>query len=130
MQKSRGHVYRRAQFTASGSPLASVKRVKQVLFLAIHYSWDMSNALRTLTTGVFSVQRSVTVQPLLRPVSAVKIRGQQRSRSDGVKGSESQAFDVSLLEFLVCPLSKKPLRYDCSPCIILLPYVMTVVIGV
>ncbi|KAG1939122.1 protein preY, mitochondrial-like [Pimephales promelas] len=69
----------------------------------------MSHALRTLATGVFSVQRSVSAQTLLRPV---KIRRQQRSRSDGVKGSESQAFDVSLLEFLVCPLSKKPLRYD------------------
>ncbi|KAK2867178.1 hypothetical protein Q8A67_025295 [Cirrhinus molitorella] len=72
----------------------------------------MSHALRTLATGIFSVQRSVTVLPLLRPVSAVKIRGQHRSRSDGVKGSESQPFDESLLEFLVCPLSKKPLRYD------------------
>ncbi|XP_077066769.1 protein preY, mitochondrial [Siphateles boraxobius] len=69
----------------------------------------MSHALRTLATGVFSVQRSVSVHTLLRPV---KSRGQQRSRSDGVKGSESQSFDVSLLEFLVCPLSKKPLRYD------------------
>lgn len=72
----------------------------------------MSHALRTLATGVFRVQRSVTAQPLLRPLSAVQIRGQQRSRSDGVKGSESQAFDMSLLEFLVCPLSKKTLRYD------------------
>uniref|UniRef100_A0A671NB26 Protein preY, mitochondrial n=2 Tax=Sinocyclocheilus anshuiensis TaxID=1608454 RepID=A0A671NB26_9TELE len=66
-------------------------------------SSDMSHALRTLATGVFSVQRSV---------SAVKIRGQQRSRSDAVKDSQSQPFDESLLEFLVCPLSKKPLRYD------------------
>ncbi|XP_059402323.1 protein preY, mitochondrial-like [Carassius carassius] len=72
----------------------------------------MSHVLRTLATGVFSVQRSVTVLSLLRPVSAVKIRGQQRSRSDGVKDRESQPFDESLLEFLVCPLSKKPLRYD------------------
>ncbi|XP_073688287.1 protein preY, mitochondrial [Garra rufa] len=73
----------------------------------------MSHVLRTLATGVFSVQRAVTVLPVLRPVSAVKIGGQQqRSRSDGVKDSESQPFDESLLEFLVCPLSKKPLRYD------------------
>jgi len=87
----------------------------------------MSHALRTLATGVFSVQRSVNAQTLLRPV---KIRGQQRSRSDGVKGSESQAFDVSLLEFLVCPLSKKPLRYDCLSCIIVLCKLMLVIIGV
>ncbi|XP_067292280.1 UPF0434 protein Mmar10_2939-like [Pseudorasbora parva] len=72
----------------------------------------MSHALRTLATGVFSVQRSVTAQSLLRTVSAVQTRRQQRSRSDGVKGSESQVFDVSLLEFLVCPLSKNSLRYD------------------
>ncbi|XP_016330723.1 protein preY, mitochondrial-like [Sinocyclocheilus anshuiensis] len=45
-------------------------------------------------------------------MNAVKIRGQQRSRSDGVKDSESQPFDETLLEFLVCPLSKTPLRYD------------------
>ncbi|XP_043084763.1 protein preY, mitochondrial-like [Puntigrus tetrazona] len=69
----------------------------------------MSHVLRTLVSGVFSVQRSVSV---LRPVSVGKIRGQQRSRSDAVKDSQSQPFDESLLEFLVCPLSKKPLRYD------------------
>ncbi|XP_042609028.1 protein preY, mitochondrial isoform X1 [Cyprinus carpio] len=62
----------------------------------------MSHALRTLATGVFSVQRSVR---------ALKIRG-QRSRSDAVKDGQSQTFDESLLEFLVCPLSKKTLRYD------------------
>ncbi|XP_059392308.1 protein preY, mitochondrial-like [Carassius carassius] len=57
----------------------------------------MSHALRTLGTGVFSVQRSVSV---------VKIR------SAAVKDGQSQPFDESLLEFLVCPLSKKTLRYD------------------
>ncbi|XP_042571297.1 protein preY, mitochondrial-like isoform X1 [Cyprinus carpio] len=72
----------------------------------------MSHALRRLATGVFSAQRSVRVRPLLRPVSAAKIQGPQRSRSDGVKDTESQPFDESLLEFLVCPLSRKPLRYD------------------
>ncbi|XP_039987899.1 protein preY, mitochondrial-like [Xiphias gladius] len=29
-----------------------------------------------------------------------------------VKDEVQQHFDTSLLEFLVCPLSKKPLRYD------------------
>ncbi|XP_036313594.1 protein preY, mitochondrial [Pipistrellus kuhlii] len=29
-------------------------------------------------------------------------------------GGPSQAFDPALLEFLVCPLSKKPLRYEAS----------------
>ncbi|XP_059190303.1 protein preY, mitochondrial-like [Centropristis striata] len=30
----------------------------------------------------------------------------------GVKDEEQQSFDTSLLEFLVCPLSKKPLSYE------------------
>ncbi|XP_068169399.1 protein preY, mitochondrial [Antennarius striatus] len=34
-----------------------------------------------------------------------------RSFSD-VKDGAQQPFDSSLLEFLVCPLSKKPLRYE------------------
>ncbi|KAI1889808.1 hypothetical protein AGOR_G00166740 [Albula goreensis] len=38
----------------------------------------------------------------------------QQTFTDGVKGSaeSKQPFDTSLLEFLVCPLSKKPLRYE------------------
>lgn len=34
-----------------------------------------------------------------------------RSFSD-VKDEVQQSFDASLLQFLVCPLSKKPLRYE------------------
>ncbi|XP_051548439.1 protein preY, mitochondrial-like [Myxocyprinus asiaticus] len=64
--------------------------------------------LRRLVTGVLSVHRSVNYQPLLSARSSVKI--QQSSWTDGLK--DSQAFDVSILEFLVCPLSKKTLRYD------------------
>ncbi|KAF3689209.1 Protein preY, mitochondrial Precursor [Channa argus] len=30
----------------------------------------------------------------------------------GAKDEAQQPFDTSLLEFLVCPLSKKPLRYE------------------
>ncbi|XP_070686887.1 protein preY, mitochondrial [Pempheris klunzingeri] len=30
----------------------------------------------------------------------------------GVKDEEPRPFDASLLDFLVCPLSKKPLRYE------------------
>lgn len=116
-----GRLYRRAKFSASGSLLASLGETSLV-FLAIQVFSDMSHALRRLATGVFSAQRSVRVRPLLRPVSAAKIQGPQRSRSDGVKDTESQLFDESLLEFLVCPLSRKPLRYDCLSCIILLPY--------
>ncbi|XP_006001034.1 protein preY, mitochondrial [Latimeria chalumnae] len=33
--------------------------------------------------------------------------------SDNLKGKEqNKAFDTSVLEYLVCPLSKKPLRYE------------------
>nr|XP_055048352.1 protein preY, mitochondrial-like [Misgurnus anguillicaudatus] len=68
-------------------------------------------ALRRLVTGVLSVQRSETNRALLRAGSSVKTN--KRCWSDEVKDSErSQAFDVSILEFLVCPLSKKPLRYN------------------
>ncbi|KAI7812047.1 protein preY, mitochondrial [Triplophysa rosa] len=66
------------------------------------------HALRRLITGVFNVQRSETYRSALRVGSCVKIN--KRCRSDEVKGSEE--FDVSILEFLVCPLSKKQLRYD------------------
>ncbi|XP_051979084.1 protein preY, mitochondrial-like [Xyrauchen texanus] len=64
--------------------------------------------LGRLVIGVVSVVRSVNYLPLLGARSSVKI--QRRSWTDGLK--DSQAFDVSILEFLVCPLSKKPLRYD------------------
>ncbi|XP_050800033.1 protein preY, mitochondrial [Gopherus flavomarginatus] len=38
-----------------------------------------------------------------------------RHFSDRQKGQEQpKAFDPALLEFLVCPLSKKPLRYEAS----------------
>lgn len=58
------------------------------------------------------MQRSETYRSALRVGSCVKIN--KRCRSDEVKGSESSLeFDVSILEFLVCPLSKKQLRYDC-----------------
>lgn len=68
----------------------------------------MSHVLRTLGTGVLTVQRSVSAVQLL------KVGAQQRSRCDAVKDSQSPPFDEALLEVLVCPLSKKPLRYDGS----------------
>ncbi|XP_068460164.1 protein preY, mitochondrial [Clinocottus analis] len=48
--------------------------------------------------------RTVAVAQRLTAVSC-------RSFSE-VKDAEQQPFDGSLLEFLVCPLSKKPLRYE------------------
>ncbi|KAM9143900.1 protein preY, mitochondrial [Pangshura tecta] len=39
----------------------------------------------------------------------------RRPSSEGQKGQEQpKVFDPALLEFLVCPLSKKPLRYEAS----------------
>lgn len=39
----------------------------------------------------------------------------RRHASDRQQGQEQpKAFDPALLEFLVCPLSKKPLRYEAS----------------
>ncbi|XP_019596687.2 protein preY, mitochondrial [Rhinolophus sinicus] len=61
--------------------------------------------------------------PVLRqtraPSSAVARRCLRVSRSrSSADGSETekvpQAFDPALLEFLVCPLSKKPLKYEAS----------------
>ncbi|KPP73247.1 protein preY, mitochondrial-like [Scleropages formosus] len=42
------------------------------------------------------------------------LRTSGRHRTDGVKdaGATGNGFDTSLLEVLVCPLSKKTLRYD------------------
>ncbi|XP_037111004.1 protein preY, mitochondrial-like [Syngnathus acus] len=43
--------------------------------------------------------------------AAVSVFTSVRSFTD-VKDETKQAFDTSLLEFLVCPLSKKPLRFE------------------
>ncbi|XP_045676213.1 protein preY, mitochondrial [Phyllostomus hastatus] len=41
--------------------------------------------------------------------------GSQRSADQSERTKElPRAFDLALLEFLVCPLSKKPLRYEAS----------------
>lgn len=53
------------------------------------------------------------------PSSAVARRclrvSRSRSSADrSERGKVPQAFDPALLEFLVCPLSKKPLKYEAS----------------
>ncbi|KAF5897964.1 protein preY, mitochondrial [Clarias magur] len=62
------------------------------------------NAVRRLATGCCSLNRTF-VRPLQVAVRSL-------SGSGGVKDAGEKHFDVSLLEFLVCPLSKKPLRYE------------------
>ncbi|XP_058252214.1 protein preY, mitochondrial-like [Hemibagrus wyckioides] len=64
------------------------------------------NALRRLATEYCSF---INIRRFLPPL---QIWERNLSGSGGVKDAGKTAFDVSLLEFLVCPLSKKPLRYD------------------
>ncbi|XP_036400277.1 protein preY, mitochondrial-like [Megalops cyprinoides] len=60
---------------------------------------------RSFQKGSSYVSLSQGVRPLQVPSA--------RTLTDDVKDSpERQLFDTSLLEFLVCPLSKKPLRYE------------------
>lgn len=65
------------------------------------------NVLGRLVTETARVHRYVEKAPLNHRITVVSVLA--RSVSD-VKDEVSQSFDTSLLEFLVCPLSKKPLR--------------------
>nr|XP_046250940.1 protein preY, mitochondrial-like [Scatophagus argus] len=67
------------------------------------------NVLGRLVTETVLVYRYVKKAPLIQRVTPVSVS--VRRLSD-VKDEVQQAFDTSLLEFLVCPLSKKPLRYE------------------
>ncbi|XP_061532618.1 protein preY, mitochondrial-like [Phycodurus eques] len=66
---------------------------------------------RFLTESVFG-QRNVGYTPSIIQ-TAVSALTSVRKYSD-VKDETQQAFDTSLLEFLVCPLSKKPLRFEAT----------------
>uniref|UniRef100_A0A4W4EWA5 Protein preY, mitochondrial n=1 Tax=Electrophorus electricus TaxID=8005 RepID=A0A4W4EWA5_ELEEL len=69
------------------------------------------NALRILATEICSFKKTLSVGSVLRIVRP--FLNYNRNFCDaGVKNNVEQPFDVSLLEFLVCPLSKKPLRYE------------------
>uniref|UniRef100_A0A8C5AL96 Protein preY, mitochondrial n=1 Tax=Gadus morhua TaxID=8049 RepID=A0A8C5AL96_GADMO len=67
------------------------------------------HALRRLTTETRSIQRYVRYAPSFHsvPFAFVSTRNFTNVKDDG-----EQPFDTSLLDFLVCPLSKKPLRYE------------------
>ncbi|TRY92971.1 hypothetical protein DNTS_023088 [Danionella cerebrum] len=65
----------------------------------------MSYVLRAAVLRILTAQRSTSLPLLLHPRPV-------RHFGDAVKDSGSLPFDEALLEVLVCPLSKKPLRYD------------------
>ncbi|XP_041795069.1 protein preY, mitochondrial-like [Chelmon rostratus] len=67
------------------------------------------NVFGRLVTETVRVHRYVKRAPLIRGETAAFVS--VRSFSD-VKDEVQEPFDTSLLEFLVCPLSKKPLRYE------------------
>lgn len=68
------------------------------------------NVLGRLVTETVHVHRSVTHVPLTQRVAAAFV---PLRRFSDVK-DEVQPFDTSLLDILVCPLSKKPLRYEAT----------------
>lgn len=63
--------------------------------------------LGRLVTETVRVHRYVKLAPLIQRTTPASVF--IRSFTD-VKDEVQQPFDTSLLEFLVCPLSKKPLR--------------------
>ncbi|KAF4094276.1 hypothetical protein AMELA_G00011390 [Ameiurus melas] len=63
-------------------------------------------ALRRLATGYCSFNTFGNIRTFLR------LQERNLSGSGEVKDAGRNAFDVSILEYLVCPLSKKPLRYE------------------
>ncbi|XP_038562156.1 protein preY, mitochondrial-like [Micropterus salmoides] len=67
------------------------------------------SVLGRLVTETVRVHRHGKTGPLNQRVTAASVSVRSLS---GVKDEAQQPFDTSLLEFLVCPLSKKPLRYE------------------
>ncbi|XP_030587338.1 protein preY, mitochondrial [Archocentrus centrarchus] len=67
------------------------------------------NVLSRFLSETLLFQRNVKHTPSLRRVGAVS--APLRSFTDA-KDGEQPPFDAALLEVLVCPLSKKPLRYE------------------
>ncbi|XP_044536402.1 protein preY, mitochondrial [Gracilinanus agilis] len=66
-----------------------------------------------------AVQRTVSAlvgrQPLAWPVGTKGVHtAVSRPKADSPESGPPPAFDAALLDFLVCPLSKKSLRYEMS----------------
>ncbi|KAI4894871.1 hypothetical protein NFI96_019184 [Prochilodus magdalenae] len=68
------------------------------------------NAVRRVAAEVLRFRGLVNTRSFLSADRPLQIT--ERKFCDGLKDSSSKSFDLSLLQFLVCPLSKKPLRYD------------------
>ncbi|XP_051918181.1 protein preY, mitochondrial-like [Hippocampus zosterae] len=69
----------------------------------------LRNVLARFFTESFFVHRTVKYSPSIQASSSPF--ASVRNFTD-VKDESQQEFDTSLLEFLVCPLSKKPLRFE------------------
>lgn len=67
------------------------------------------NVVRRLANETFSIKSAVNNVTFLRCIGPVS--GTHRHFTD-TKDDFTQTFDTSLLEFLVCPLSKRQLKYD------------------
>ncbi|XP_070763599.1 protein preY, mitochondrial [Enoplosus armatus] len=67
------------------------------------------NVLGGLVTEAARAHRCVKNAPLIQRATRASVSARSLS---GAKDEGQQPFDVSLLDFLVCPLSKKPLRYE------------------
>uniref|UniRef100_A0A8C6T2N0 Protein preY, mitochondrial n=1 Tax=Neogobius melanostomus TaxID=47308 RepID=A0A8C6T2N0_9GOBI len=68
------------------------------------------NVLRRLSTETAVVRRCVVHRLRVPAISPAVVPA--RSFTDPVQDIVQPPFDASLLEVLVCPLSKKPLRYE------------------
>ncbi|KAM7396279.1 hypothetical protein PAMP_019331 [Pampus punctatissimus] len=67
------------------------------------------NVLGKLVTETVRVHRCVNYAPLTQRVTAASVSVRSFT---AVKDEVQPPFDAVLLQFLVCPLSKKPLRYE------------------
>ncbi|XP_058403471.1 protein preY, mitochondrial [Diceros bicornis minor] len=74
--------------------------------------------LRALCGRLASALRGTRAPPSAVVRRCLRASGARQSadKSERTEGTEEPArgFDPALLEFLVCPLSKKPLRYEAS----------------
>ncbi|KAK6472878.1 protein preY [Huso huso] len=72
----------------------------------------MQNVYRKLVLNVIRSRKTSIHSPFVPAVRKLQCSALRLS-ADGVKGNEQKkGVDASLLEYLVCPLSKKPLRYE------------------
>ncbi|XP_020790909.1 protein preY, mitochondrial [Boleophthalmus pectinirostris] len=68
------------------------------------------HVLRRLSTGTVVIRRCAGQTLRVPAISPAVVSA--RSFSEPVQNTVQPPFDASLLDVLVCPLSKKPLRYE------------------